>query len=124
MDSEDICLSVFLCICADEGMEFRNKLSVPSRTCWRGYRSQKQAICTQQNLLTRVWNSETSYLYPTELVGEGIEVRNKLSVPSRTCESGYVRQNQVDYTHRLSRTRVCEIKSGRIYPSAFADAGM
>ena len=37
MDSEDICLSVFLCICADEGMEFRNKLSVPSRTCESGY---------------------------------------------------------------------------------------
>ena len=33
MDSEDICLSVFLCICVDEGMEFRNKLSVPNRTC-------------------------------------------------------------------------------------------
>lgn len=49
MDSEDICLSVFLCIC----------------------------------------------------VGEGIEVRNKLSVPSRTCESGYMRQNQVDYTLHL-----------------------
>ena len=72
MDSEDICLSVFLCIC----------------------------------------------------VGEGMGDKNKLSVPSRTCESGYVRQNQVDYTHRLSRTRVCEIKSGRIYPPAFADAGM
>ena len=49
MDSEDICLSVFLCIYVDEGME----------------------------------------------------VRNKLSVSSRTCESGYVRQNQVDYTHHL-----------------------
>ena len=49
MDSEDICLSVFLCIC----------------------------------------------------VGEGMGGKNKLSVPSRTCESGYVRQNQVDYTLHL-----------------------
>ena len=64
MDSEDICLSVFLCIYVDEGMGGKNKLSVPSRT----------------------------------------------------CESGYVRQNQVDYTHRLSRTRVCETKPGRLYP--------
>lgn len=29
MDSEDICLSVFLCICADEGVEVGFKLSVP-----------------------------------------------------------------------------------------------
>ena len=29
MDSEDICLSVFLCICADEGIEIGSKLSVP-----------------------------------------------------------------------------------------------
>ena len=49
MDSEDICLSVFLCIC----------------------------------------------------VGEGMGGKNKLAVPSRTCESGYVRQNQVDYTLHL-----------------------
>ena len=37
MDSEDICLSVFLCICVGEGMGDKNKLSVPSRTCESGY---------------------------------------------------------------------------------------
>ena len=46
MDSEDICLSVFLCICVDEGMEFRNKLSVPNRTCESGYVRQNQVDYT------------------------------------------------------------------------------
>lgn len=43
MDSEDICLSVFLCICVGEGMGGKNKLSVPSDLRGRGYRIQNQA---------------------------------------------------------------------------------
>lgn len=46
MDSEDICLSVFLCIYVDEGMGGKNKLSVPSRTCESGYVRQNQVDYT------------------------------------------------------------------------------
>ena len=30
MDSEDICLSVFLCICVDEGMEDKTRSIIPA----------------------------------------------------------------------------------------------
>lgn len=30
MDSEDICLSVFLCICVDEGMEDKTRSIIPT----------------------------------------------------------------------------------------------
>ena len=36
MDSEDICLSVFLCICVGEGMGDKNKLIIPSTFVHRG----------------------------------------------------------------------------------------
>lgn len=43
MDSEDICLSVFLCICVGEGMGDKNKLIIPFDLRGRGYRIQNQA---------------------------------------------------------------------------------
>ena len=46
MDSEDICLSVFLCICVGEGMGGKNKLIIPSDLRGRGYRIQNQVDYT------------------------------------------------------------------------------
>ena len=50
--------------------------------------------------------------------------KTRLIIPTGLRGRGYRRQNQVDYTHWLSRARVWETKSSRLYPLAFADEGM
>ena len=54
MGSEDICLSVFLCICVDEGIGGKNKPIIPSGLPWRGYKRYKQANYTHSPSLVRV----------------------------------------------------------------------
>ena len=54
MDSEDICLSVFLCICVGEGMGDKIKPSIPADLRERGYRRQNQADYTHWPSRARV----------------------------------------------------------------------
>ena len=67
---------------------------------------------------------KTKSIYPLVFADEGMGGKIKLIIPAGLRGRGYGRQNQVDYTHWLSRTRVWEAKSSRLYPLAFADEGM
>ena len=75
MDSEDICLSVFLCICVGEGIEFRNKLSVPSRTCESGYVRQNQVDYTRWLLDQRGTERDFVKIRPVEAEPSGCRKR-------------------------------------------------
>ena len=140
MDSEDICLSVFLCICVGEGMGDKIKPSIPAGLRERGYRRQNQAEYTHWPSRARVWETKPSRLYPLAFAsegmgdkiksiyplvfaGEGIGDKIKPIIPFGLRGRGYGRQKQVDYTHWLSRARVWETKPGRLYPLAFVPVG-
>ena len=141
MDSENICLSVFLCICVGEGIEVRRGLSVPWRTCGRRYGRQNQVDHTRWSTRTRVCEAKPSRLYPLvfvdegmwdkikpiyslALADEGMWDKTRLIIPAGLRGRGYVRQNQVDYTRWSSWMRVCETKPGWLYPLALVDEGM
>ena len=140
MDSEDICLSVFLCICVGEGMGDKIKPSIPAGLRERGYRRQNQAEYTHWPSRARVWETKPSRLYPLAFAsegmgdkiksiyplvfaGEGIGDKNKSIIPTGFRGRGYGRQNQVDYTHWLSCQWGAARDFARISPNDIGRAG-
>ena len=81
MDSEVICLSVFLCICADEGMGDKSRPIIPAGLRGRGYRRQKQVDYTHWLSRARVWETKSSRLYPLAFAGEGMGDKIRLIYP-------------------------------------------
>lgn len=71
MDREDICLSVFLCICADEGMGDKSRPIIPAGLRGRGYRIQNQVDYTRWSSDQRGAAKDFAGISPSDLGAAG-----------------------------------------------------
>ena len=71
MDSEDICLSVFLCICADEGIGDKSKSIYP-------------LVFTDEGI-----GDKSKSIIPTDFHGRGYVRLNQVEYTLHLCTSGH-----------------------------------